>query len=196
MKAPLFSVWFFESRTVSEFFAECPTANHFTANGNFFSDKNRPNIYVKFSRLFQKYRLRVTNNWRGMSVDSPSNTLNNALKSVRQWCYYDAVLLARLRFSHALYNHRIKWVTDRRLLGVTIETNFHGLNISEVKKRFFFQKIKSHWPEISRIIISYFTFFNLKYSAQKSTPNRSFLYGETSRWTFMVDGLLHVYFLW
>ena len=84
MKAPLFSVSYFESRTVSEFVAECPTTNYFTANGKNFSEKNRRDIYVKFSRLFHFYRLRATNNCLGMSVDSPTNKLNNALKTVRQ----------------------------------------------------------------------------------------------------------------
>ena len=36
MKAPLFSVPYFESRTVSEFIAECSATNYFTANGKFF----------------------------------------------------------------------------------------------------------------------------------------------------------------
>ena len=84
MKAPLFSVSYFERRTVSEFVAKRPTTNYFTANGKHFSDKNRREIYVKFSRLFHLYRLRATNNCIGMSVDSPTNTLNNALKTVRE----------------------------------------------------------------------------------------------------------------
>ena len=121
IKAPLFSVPYFESRTVSEFIAECPTTNYFTANGKNFSNKNRRDICVNFSRLFYKYRLRVINNSVGMSVDSPTNTLNNALKTVREWCYYEAIWLACLRLFHALYNHRIKWVTHGRLLGVTID---------------------------------------------------------------------------
>ena len=142
MKAPLFSVSYFESRTVSEFLAQCPTANYFTANGKNFSDKNRRDIYVKLSRLFQKYRLRVTNNWRGMSVDSPTNTLNNALKSVRHWFYHEAVLLARLRLSYALYNHRIKWVTHRRLLGVTIDNKLSRAQYFWSEETVFFNKLR------------------------------------------------------
>ena len=106
---------------------------------------------------------------------------------MRQWCYYEEVLLARLRLSQALYNHRIKRVTHGRLLDVTIDNKLSRTQYFWSEETFFFQQIKSHWPEISGIIISYFTFFNLKYSAQKSTPNLPFLYGETSRWTFM-DG--------
>ena len=74
----------------------------------------------------------------GLSVDSVTNTLNNALKKLEDWSSKnnlvphptkrEAVMLLRGSFTGPLNTltlcyHTIKWVTNARLLGVTIHDN-------------------------------------------------------------------------
>ena len=88
----------------------------------------------------------------GESVDSVTNTLNNALKELEDWSSKnnlvphpkkcEAMMLLRGSFTGplnalTLCNHTIKWVTHARLLGVTIDDKLKwAQHISEVKKSF------------------------------------------------------------
>ena len=88
----------------------------------------------------------------GESVDSVTNTLNNALKELEDWSSKnnlvphpkkcEAIMLKRGSFTGplnalALCNHTIKWVTYARLLGVTINDKLTwAQHITEVKKSF------------------------------------------------------------
>ena len=88
----------------------------------------------------------------GESVDSVTNTLNNAQKELKDWSSKnnlvphpnkcEAMMLLRGSFTGpfnalALRNHTIKWVTSARLLGVTIDDKLTwAQHISEVKKSF------------------------------------------------------------
>lgn len=88
----------------------------------------------------------------GESVDSVTNTLNNALKELEDWSSKnnlvphpkkcEAMMLKRGSFTGplnalTLCNHTIKWVTYARLLGVTIDDKLTwAQHISEVKKSY------------------------------------------------------------
>ena len=88
----------------------------------------------------------------GESVDSVSNMLNSALKELEDWSSKnrlvphpkkcEAMILPRGSFTGplnalTLCNHKIKWVTHARLLGVTIDNKLTwSQHIFEVKKSF------------------------------------------------------------